>query len=155
MLSLLWRAAATKLKEFAEVEVPSVDLEEMGRMLVNDDPGSLSFYPASLIQISTRGWIHNHAPLAETKSIPGMTGENYKRIKFFRFYFDGLIVHMSAHESDHGETASYGPNIVGARNELAVPTIPFEHSFQRMNLIQISATHDWPKGGPLLKPNQS
>jgi hypothetical protein len=52
-LSLLWRSGASKRKEVAEIDVPSDDLEKLRLMLLNKNAGSLSFYPAVLVQLST------------------------------------------------------------------------------------------------------
>jgi hypothetical protein len=66
-------------------------------MLVNDDPGLLEFYPASLLQFSTRGPIHNHTPLADAKVIPNLPGFGERTYPIFRFYLDGLAVHIHNH----------------------------------------------------------
>jgi len=150
----LWRAAATDRLEFSEIKIPERDLGRLKQMLVANDPGQLSFYPASLCQLSTMGWSHNHSPIAETKIVPGLNGEAEKRIPIFRFYFDGLIAHIHAQSSDDGEAAGYGPNIVGAGDELIVTMVPFENSYQRENLVHVvGAAKGWPKGGPLLWPH--
>src|SRR5258708_35082470 len=52
-LSLLWRSGASKRKEVAEIDVPSDVLEKLRLMLLNKNAGSLSFYPAVLVQLST------------------------------------------------------------------------------------------------------
>lgn len=137
LLSLLWRAAASSLPEMSEIAVPEDDLKFFGSLLLDDDPGPVSFYPAQLIQLSTRGLTHNHTPIASTKIIP-FTPPNIlrKEIPIFRFYFDGLIVHFHKHSADDGYTASLGNLVVGNTNEIAVTTVPYEISFQAANLQQ-------------------
>lgn len=137
-LSLLWRAAATDLPEFAEIQIPKDDLETLRLLLISRQAGPLSFYPATITQLSTIGVIHNHAPLAQTKEIPSLE-PNVPTIymPIFRFYFDGLIVHIHKQATDDGYTAALGNMVVGASEELIFPTETYEHSWQRSNMITI------------------
>lgn len=65
-------------------------------MVRDGNPEPLEFYPVSLIQLSTLGVRHNHTPLAQSKPIPDLTGgQTTTKNPFFRFYFDGLIAHIS------------------------------------------------------------
>lgn len=96
-LSLLWRAAATTLEEFSEVVLAQEELERLRLMIVNGDAAPLSFYPCQLTQLSTKGVIHNHAPLREMKYAPDLEGDAWRlsiELPTFWFYFDGLIAHM-------------------------------------------------------------
>lgn len=136
-LSLLWRAAASNRFEFAEVRLPPRDLERLREVIVTGKLAPLSFYPASLTQLSTLGLIHNHTPIAQTKIVPPVGDERERRVPIFRFYFDGLIVHFHRHAQDDGYTDSIGNLVVGAKATLAVSAVPFETSFQRENLANI------------------
>ncbi|CCJ07018.1 Putative transposase [Methylocystis sp. SC2] len=138
-LSLLWRAAATTRPEFSEVTLPSEDLELLCKLLVEGKPGQLAFYPAILTQLSTLGPTHNHSPIAQTKIIPTLGTHSENCIPIFRFYFDGLIVHVHRHSTDDGYTEKLGPSIVGADRLLHVSTVTYEASFQRENLHYIQA----------------
>ena len=134
-LSLLWRAAATDLPEFSEVELQPTDLEELRRMICASTVEPLSFYPASLTQLSTLGVVHNQTPIAEVKHIPSLNSETPDvDLPIFRFYFDGLIAHIHSQSSDDGHTASLGNLIVGAGETLLLSTQTFESSYQEMNL---------------------
>jgi hypothetical protein len=138
LLSLLWRAAATDLFEFDEVELPAADLEELRTLVLNNDPGRIDFYPMTLIQLSTKGFGHNLSPIAQVKTIPSLAEDQGARdLPIFRFYFDGLIVHVHRHASDDGYTASLGDIIVGASRDLLVTTVTFERSFQVKNIAYI------------------
>jgi hypothetical protein len=134
LLSLLWRAAASSRREFAKVQMPSADLEKLRAMLVAGEPGALSFYPAHLSQLSTRGLAHNHAPLAMTKRVPALGDFAGAEVPFFRFYLDGLIIHFHRHASDDGTTTALGDQVAGASERLLLSTITFEESFQRENI---------------------
>ena len=54
-LSLLWRAAATDLVEFAEVHLNKEQLSQLTEMILSNNPEPLDFYPIELIQLSTIG----------------------------------------------------------------------------------------------------
>ena len=137
LLSLLWRAAASSIPEMSEIDLPVEDLERLRLLVLNGNPGPISFYPAQLSQLSTIGPTHNQTPIAQTKTIPSLDNTPERAIRIFRFYFEGLIVHVHRHAQDDGYTASLGELVVGHSNQLAVTTIPYEVSFQRENLEQI------------------
>lgn len=134
-LSLLWRAASSNFTEFAEVHLSQQDLERLRLMILSRETEPLSFYPAYLTQLSTIGHVHNHAPIATIMKLSG-SGEdaNTKSLPVFRFYFDGLIVHMHRNVSDDGYTSTLGNLTVGASETLLLLTIPYEESIQRYNL---------------------
>jgi hypothetical protein len=131
VLSLLWRAATTDRPEFSEVSIPEQDVQLLGRMIVEGTPAPLDYYSASLIQITTRGPAQNLTPLADTKVIPNLPGLGHQTIPMFRFYFDGLLVHI--HRVSLGDLA-LAPSMVGASSKLIVNTVPYERSGQRANL---------------------
>jgi hypothetical protein len=136
LYSLLWRGAATSLREFQEVVLSNGDLERLRLALVTGELPTIDFYPASLIQISTRGDIHNHSPIAQTKTTPAIGSEPERKIPIFRFYLDGLIVHFHRQSKDDGYAESLGPLIVGNEKRVTISTVTYEKSFQRENLIQ-------------------
>jgi hypothetical protein len=93
-LSLLWRAAATALREFREIKLDVDHLAKLREMLVTNNPEPLDFYPVELVQLSTIGMVHNLTPWASEKLIPAIPGRPSHSIPIFRFYFDGLVVHF-------------------------------------------------------------
>jgi hypothetical protein len=145
LLSLLWRAAATQRWEFSDVVLPPPDLEQLRLMLIAGDPNPLTFYPCCLVQMSTIGPIHNHTPIADEKVIPAIDGQPEQRIPFFRFFFDGLIVHMHR-QSDDGNTIGLGSLVVGSGSKLVVTTVPYQDSFQWENFQNLmnDAWMTWP-----------
>jgi hypothetical protein len=145
-LSLLWRAAATDLMEFSEVVLPPNELETLRLMLLQGDSTPLSFYPAHLIQLSTVGIIHNHSPITGIKSIPPVEEDPPRKIPIFRFYLDGLVVHIHRHASDSGYTESMRPLVVGGDKKLFVSTVMYEKSLQRDIIRQtIAETYGFPE----------
>jgi hypothetical protein len=145
-LSLLWRAAATDLPEFSEVSVPPTDLERLRLMLLANDPNPLSFYPARLLQLSTVGETQNLTPILRDMPIQNFDGTPDRSVPIFRFYFDGLVASIHRHASDDGYTTSLGALVVGHSDRLLVGTLPYETSFQQVNLMKIKAeaTDLWP-----------
>ena len=140
-LSLLWRAAASRLPEFSEVNIPDHDLELLANMLIRQDAGDISFYPATLTQLSTLGVIHNSTPLAQTKNIPELSDapdrSTKKEMPIFRFYFDGLVTHIHRHSADDGYTNSIGDFFAGFGHKLSVTTVSYESSFEHENLYYV------------------
>ena len=138
LLSLLWRAAASKISEMSRVTLPEADLRYLSSLLISGDPGPIAFYPAQIIQLSTRGPVHNHTPIEQHKTIPSFVeGISETEIPIFRFYFDGLIIHFHRHANDDGYTKSLGNLVAGASSNLSVTMIPYNISFQREVLGRI------------------
>jgi hypothetical protein len=143
-LSLLWRAAATTLEEFSEVVLVPEELERLRSMIVNGDAAPLSFYPCQLTQLSTKGVIHNYAPLREMKYAPDLRADAKTlsiELPTFRFYFDGLIVHMHIALPEAYSIERLGNLIVGADESLVLSTVSFEESAQYMNMRTVRKEH--------------
>lgn len=152
-LSLLWRAAASRMSELHEIEIDAARLERLRRLVLEGDPGPAEFFPAALVQLSTRGDAHNMTPVALEKDMPGPDGSPVT-VPFFRFYFDGLVVHFHRQsEAEHSAVPGLGNGRIGASDELRVGTVPFEKSFQFENLRKSFAEMkaDWPSEMARLK----
>ena len=132
-LSILWRAAATGLEEFAEIQIPADELERLRAMVLQGDPEPLSFYPVSLTQLSTRGIVHNLTALPQTKEIPSPDGQD--SVPIFRVYFDGLIAHFQRPGKLDAIVGELGPLVVGNEERMTFSTVTFEDSFERENLL--------------------
>lgn len=91
-LSLLWRAAATKIPEFNEIQLDNDILEDLRLRIINLDPGNFEDYPIMLFPIINKGNKHNRTPdirLQTDETIPPIANREYAR-----FYFDGLVIHI-------------------------------------------------------------
>jgi hypothetical protein len=131
-LSLLWRAAATRLFEFNLIALPDHELAQLREMVLHSQVEPYHFYPVLLIQLSTRNFPHNRGAGRLTKRelvidpITGHVSEG-REIHHYRFYFDGLIAHM--HIGDDAETVARQQSLfVGPGSELLVLTLPSEES---------------------------
>jgi hypothetical protein len=143
-LSLLWRAAATNLREFSQVEISPDHMDQLRHMILSGTAEPYKFFPAQLIQLSTRGMQHNYSPIVTTKQIPAAGEHQSYNVPILRFYFDGLVTHFDTRPSD--EQQDYGPLSVGPNSELFVTTMTYEESFQGRRLADLQAHADaqWP-----------
>ncbi|MBP0622875.1 hypothetical protein [Cupriavidus consociatus] len=66
-LSLLWRAAATRRSEFAEVCLTSTELETLRQIVTGECADRFDLFPIALTQLSTRGPLHNLTPIRSTQ----------------------------------------------------------------------------------------
>ncbi|MGH6963808.1 MAG: hypothetical protein ACREE0_04960 [Phenylobacterium sp.] len=150
LLSLLWRAAVSKMPEFQEVVLPREDLDQIGAILVAGSLGPPELYPATLIQLSTKGPRHNHTPITGVKELAPSGPRLGRSMRFFRFYFDGLIVHFERDVRTAGELNSLGRMVVGSDPTLGVLARPYEGSFQAETLASVMADTwiDWPHMRP-------
>jgi hypothetical protein len=112
-------------------------------MVVSGNVAPLSFYPCQLTQLSTKGIIHNHAPVADIKYLPDLTAVSARSVALptYRFYFDGLIAHMHVSLPKSSSAAHLGNLIVGVEKSLVLSTVSFEDSLQYMNMRAIFTEH--------------
>ena len=137
-LSILWRAAASTLREMGEISLSEADVATLGMLVVAGDPGPPSFFPIQLAQLSTRGEAHNHSPILTTKFIPDVrSGFGGYDVPVYRFYFDGLIAHFHLPSTDTEAVSNLGNLVVGQADTLTVVTVPYGNSFQKQNLDHI------------------
>lgn len=133
-LSLLWRAASSDLLEMSDIILPEDDLEFIRKLLINRDSGLFSFYPVSLIQLSTLGTAHNHTPIK-------ITLEEYNK-DIYRFYFNGLIIHFHLNlELKYTIDKDYSIFLCDS-NKLIVLLIDYNNSFQKDNLRLANFEYD-------------
>lgn len=88
-LSLLWRAAASNLKEMADVNLDEGEIEDLRKRIASKNPGLAKDYPIFLDQITSVGFPHNRTPFVEDADIPD--GAFQEPVRYVRFYFDGLV----------------------------------------------------------------
>lgn len=131
-LSLLWRAAASSRREFKEISVTPQDLELLRRAILGLEEPPLCFYPVQLTQLSTKGVIHNHAPIPDFKYAPNLDdpGAPPYELPTFRFYMDGLIAHAHRSLPAAYSAKKLGNLVVGSGSSLVLSTVTFEDSLQ-------------------------
>jgi hypothetical protein len=133
--SILWRAAASKRREVAQITIPQDHIDRIAESLRSGVPLDDTFYPVTLTQYSTMGHVHQANPIARLKKMYDNDGNFTFEIPIFRFYFDGLIAHF--HISGGNEPLpDLGISGVGNYSRLCVHTIPFQESFQRLDLAK-------------------
>ncbi len=156
-LSLLWRAAASDRSEFSEIILRSSDMRRL-RRAVRDGSTDLpaSFFPITLTQISTLGLSHNLSPISQTKQPVTIGRFTSAALPIFRFYFDGLAVHIHP-TTDSKAVDGLLPMLVGPNNETTLPTVTWEASWQALNLVNViaDAEHEFPGERSRAEGNQS
>ncbi len=138
LLSILWRAASTTLDEFAEIKIRSVDLKKLTKYVRDGALPPYSFFPVSLTQISTIGFMHNLGAIAQIRASSRVLGVRIAAEPIFRFYFDGLVAHFyirPKEETLNGMKSMF----VGSSAPLIVPTVTFEQSWQLLNFRTVLA----------------
>ena len=143
-LSLLWRAAQTTRSEFQTIRLPPDDLETLRMMVRWGRPEPVAFYPATLLQLTPVGPVHNLAPNARDE-----TYDYFGQVitwSSFRFYFDGLVANV--HRPRPGSAGEFETSLtVGYDNVLTLMTQNFLSSFQLRNLEQSMMENflQWPE----------
>jgi len=134
-LSLLWRAAASDMRQYSGISLQERDLEKLRLMVLNKNPYPLSFLPIHLTQLVTRGARHNLGPMKMTTPLDAGAGNGPLVLNSYRFYFDGLIanIHTNVSEKTHSEASAI---YVGGDSCLIAVCVNFEDSFQASNMTQ-------------------
>lgn len=142
-LSLLWRSAATRLTEFAHIQLPSDEIETLRRAIVREEAPPDNFYPIQLSQLSTRGVIHNAAPEHCIKPLPNFEDPDGPMLELpsIRFYLDGLIAHMHPPSEHVGSPAEIGKLYVGVESTFILSTVTYSGSLQRLSLEDTMAPY--------------
>jgi len=142
-LSLLWRWSVSTLPAAAEVDLPIGQQHQLRDMILASDAGDPSVFPIEFIQLSTRGEAQNMAPIATMKSIHDFESSTEKTVSFYRFYFDGLAVHVGMSP----KSTALHTLVLGAETDFTLATVAYEDSFQRLNLnyLKQDVNHEFPR----------
>jgi len=137
LLSLLWRAAETRLPDFAHIVLEEAEREALRQAVLQVTPAPPGLFPITLIQLSTMGLRHNMAPIRDVKLVPRPAPLPPEELPILRFFLDGLIVyfHLNAPE---GFASRLGSLILGTTERTSVITIPFEESLQLTNMVAVA-----------------
>ncbi|RWC39576.1 MAG: hypothetical protein EOS55_28980 [Mesorhizobium sp.] len=129
-LSLLWRAAITKLPGFTSITLSDIRLEVLRRMVADGDPEPQTVFPITLTQLATRGPWHTASPTVDYVTYEAVVGVPEQQVRSFRFYFDGLIARIDDEETDTSGVDRWSHAAVGRSEDLFVMARPFEGSRQ-------------------------
>lgn len=145
-LSILWRAAVSKRTEFREIIVDVMSLNKLKKIVSGDIEGSISDFPCTLTVITTKGQPQNLTPLRQTIDVPPIKDFQGGKVKIFRFFLDGLVIHFGRRASDTKLEYKWMPRVVGSSDKLYAIGIPYDVSWQRDNLEQVIAETEfrWP-----------
>ncbi|WP_085464459.1 hypothetical protein [Mesorhizobium australicum] len=138
-LSILWRCAVSSRVEFAEIFLDRAATEKLRRIILGlEQPGDSDF-PIVLVLLTSQGEPQVHSPLAQTIDMKEL-GFDLPNVPIFRFFFDGLIVHMGRQLNDKGLLEAWGSRVVGTKSELILIGRPYDGSSQEMNLGHLKRT---------------
>jgi len=147
-LSLLWRAATSQRIEFADIQLRASDARRL-RAAIRDERTDLpfDFFPITLTQMSTRGLSHNLGPISQVKQPVTVDGYTTKAQPIFRFYFDGLAVHIHP-TADEKTLDGLWPMLVGPEDGTTLSMVTWEASWQALNMAYsiADAEHEFPGG---------
>jgi hypothetical protein len=144
-LSLLWRSAVSTRFEFAEIILDKDSIEALRRVVLGIDQPNAADFPCVLVLLTNAGEPQVHAPMAQTIDMKGM-GFDLPNVPIFRFFLDGLIVHMGRKRNDLELLDTWGKRVVGVSRELFLIGRPYEGSSQQINLqiLQEELHADYP-----------
>lgn len=130
LLSILWRVAASKRIEMQDVSLTEEEIEKL-RLIINNNRFDLvKYFPITLIQLSTKGPIHNRTPYTEMVSFEG------REVKQARIYFDGLIARVSVDIND-GKFSF----LDGAEGQSCIICKSYEKSLQKDQMSELVQAH--------------
>lgn len=135
-LSVLWRSAASTRIQFSEIRLPSAQLEYLRQIVAGETDPADRDWPAVLILLTTKGEPQILAPMAHEIDM-GSLGFDLPAVHIFRFFFDGLIVHMGREPADDTLLDNWGGRVVGVDSGLVLIGRPYEKSSQEDNIYQL------------------
>ncbi|EPG7852934.1 hypothetical protein [Acinetobacter baumannii] len=151
ILSLLWRTCVSQRVGFNEINLPEDELSILKEMLIKRDAGQYFFFPITLIQLSTKGKIHNQTPFIDELTVKPIFNEGVEQsYPIIRYYFDGLVVHIRL-TKDEESTKNLGNLFIGKDKDLLLTTVTYEESFQNQNMKAIQNRHLFEDINGLLK----
>lgn len=141
-LSILWRSLKTKIKEFSYLPREGVDLDRLGRMIVDGDPGSPGYHPIVLTQM-TLGFNHNKSPTYHEMEMPLEGGA--RKVGYYRLYMQGLVAHIYPEDCED-LLEVMAAVFVGGHEKLWVNCRKFSESkqFHEMREEILTANQLWP-----------
>lgn len=142
-LSLLWRAANSRLPEMNEVQLGRSDAEKLTSYLVGQEDLPLAFFPCWLIQHHQVGFSHNQSPTKQVKTFQSVLGSPERSVNIYRFYFDGLVAHFHELNKDNDDQIAKNALTIGYGKELAVYCVPWSRSAQLENIMHVSRESLW------------
>lgn len=88
ILSLLWRSCVSNRAGFNEICLPEDELRILKEMLINRDAGQYFYFPITLIQLSTKGKIHNQTPFIDELIVKPIFDEDIENvISYYKILF--------------------------------------------------------------------
>ncbi|MEO1828823.1 MAG: hypothetical protein ABGX82_08390 [Pseudomonas sp.] len=143
MLSIIWRSLMSRIKSFSHLENIGVDLDEIAKHIKEGTLPPDGTYRISLYQLTTKGYQHNHTPTIQEMTTK--KDEVSTSVRFYRVYFDGLIIHFFARNEVPFQNSD--PLYIGESENLVVIGRPFENSRQEQDLIHSITTsfQRWPE----------
>lgn len=132
VLSLLWRAASTKIEAFSHFSISESDREYLRSLLLSDGTGLESEFHTVFVATCGPGAVHNHTPIRQELEI-----EEGVKVDYSRFYLDGLIVHVCDRNCSRSYAANAQTALVGFNREFDVVVVPFFDSRQKSDLVDV------------------
>lgn len=136
-VSAAWRAAASRLRDFADVQLPKFTQNRLREQILQVDEWDWRTTPVSLVQLSTIGEHHHQSPFLTEKIIPAHSDKPERRLPFMRLYMCGLIAHVH-YDGYEGLQQSKEPLFLGGDHHLLISSISYEASFQYSNLLTVA-----------------
>lgn len=138
-LSVLWRSVVSKRTEFSQISLDENSTEKLRRIVLGVDTPNDADFPSVLLLLTSAGEPQIQSPLAQTINMEAL-GFDLPNVPIFRFFFDGLIVHMGRKLEDEALLEAWGSRVVGTKPELIVIGRPYNGSSQETNLHVLKKT---------------
>lgn len=135
ILSLLWRAAATRLSAFSRIALSKEDLDFLRRIIIGEEEDNKENFPILLWYLIPPGIEHNHTPIFQQPHDKGAE----LPVGYFRIYVDGLLIMLGERNSG---SAEFWRNSLEYRvfdnHPVRVITQPFRQSRQYRDITDVA-----------------
>jgi hypothetical protein len=145
-LSVLWRFTASRLPRFRDMKLDPGHQERLRQIVAREVDPLPHDFPAVLVLMTTKGQPQVQSPYPDIMAVPAFGDFKGDTLEIFRFFFDGLIVHMGRRPADSKLFDAWSPRVVGSDDALRIIGRSYEGSFQETNIaaLQHQLHQQWP-----------
>jgi hypothetical protein len=146
-LSLLWRAAFSSRPEFRTIRLDVLSREKLRKIINGELKPSLADFPCVLVLMTTLGPAQVDTPRRDRMAVPQLAPNIRPMEKIFRFFLNGLIIHMGRKASDYRMAENWHFRNVGVSEKLTLIGRPYEGSRQmeEIDFLEEELETKWPE----------
>jgi hypothetical protein len=146
-LSLLWRASFSSRRECRTIRLDILSREKLRKIINGEVKPGFADFPCVLVLMTTVGPPQVDTPRRDRMAVPQIAPNIRPSEKIFRFFLNGLIVHIGRKASDFRLAENWRWRNVGVSEKLILIGRPYEGSRQMevIDSLEDELEMKWPE----------